>query len=211
VGNVASLLANLDVTKVQRQEKLARLSSFVRRHKLPDDLQRRIFDYYHYLWERGRGADETDVVTDLPGGLRTDVYLFMNHDIIETVPLFAGAGEALVRHVVQKLEPVVFTPGEHVFRKGDAGRRMYFITAGAVEVLGEVDQEVLATLGPGNYFGEMALLTSEPRNASVRAREYCEMYTLEKSAFEELLARHPEIADKVHALASERASGGADD
>jgi hypothetical protein len=211
VGNVASLLANLDVTKVQRQEKLARLSSFVRRNKLPERLQHRIYDYYQYLWERGRGADESDVITDLPGGLRTDVYLHLNGDIVEHVPLFSGAGEVLVRHVVQKLQPVVFTPGEHVFRKGDVGDKMYFITAGAVEVLGDDERDVLATLGAGGYFGEMALLSAEPRNATVRAREHCDMYTLEKSAFEELLANHPEIADKVHALASERASCGDDE
>jgi len=208
VGNVASLLASLDVAKVQRQEKLARLSSFVRQHKLPDDLQRRIFDYYGYLWDRGRGPEDADVVADLPGGLRTDVFLFLNRDIVETVPLFRGAGEIVLRHVVQKLRPVVFAPGEDVFRKGDAGDQMYFITAGAVEVLGDVSSDVLATLGPGSYFGEMALLSSEPRNASVRAREYCEMYTLEKGALAELLEHHPEVADKVRALASERASAG---
>jgi hypothetical protein len=208
VGNVASLLANLDVTKVQRQEKLARLSSFTRRHKLPDDLQRRIFDYYHYLWERGRDAEEIEVVADLPGGLRTDVYLHLNRDIVENVPLFRGADEALIRRVVEKLEPAVFTPGEHVFRRGDAGDKMYFITSGAVEVFGDDERDVLANLGPGSYFGEMALLSSEPRNASVKAREHCDMYTLPKAAFEELLTNHPEIADKVRALASERASAG---
>jgi voltage-gated potassium channel len=211
VGNVASLLANLDVTKVQRQEKLARLSSFVRRHKLPDELQRRIFDYYHYLWERGRDAEEADVVADLPGGLRTDVYLHLNRDIVENVPLFKGAGEALIRRVVEKLEPAVFTPGEHVFRKGDAGDQMYFIISGAVEVFGDDERDVLATLGSGSYFGEMALLSSEPRNASVKAREHCDMYTLEKGSFDELLLSHPEIADKVRSLASERASTSGDD
>ncbi|HUT79050.1 MAG TPA: cyclic nucleotide-binding domain-containing protein [Polyangia bacterium] len=211
VGNVASLLANLDVVQVQRQEKLARLASFVRRWRIPEGLQERVFNYYHYVWERGRSVEETEVIADLPSGLRTDVYLFLNRDILQAVPLFRGASETLIREAVQNLRPAVFTPGEYVFRKGDPGHHMYFIISGAVEIRADDPKEVFATLGPGTYFGEMALLSSAPRNANAFAAEYCDMYTLDKAAFEHLIARHPEMAEKVRALAQERASAARDD
>lgn len=210
VGNVASLLANLDVVKVQRQEKLTRLASFVRRWRIPESLQDRIYDYYHYVWERGRSAEETEVIADLPGGLRTDVYLFLNRDILQAVPLFRGAGESLIREAVQSLRPVVFTPGEDVFRKGDPGHNMYFMVSGAVEIRGDDPGTVFATLGPGTFFGEMALLSSAPRNANACAVEYCEMYTLDKAALGHLLDGHPEMAEKVRALAEERAASSQD-
>jgi hypothetical protein len=210
IGNVASLLANLDVAQVQRQEKLARLASFMRRWRVPDDLQDRIYNYYRYVWERGRSAEETEVIADLPGGLRTDVYLFLNRDILQAVPLFRGASEALIREAVQSLKPVAFTPDEDVFRKGDPGHNMYFIVSGAVEIHGGDPEEVLATLGPGSYFGEMALLSSAPRNANARAVEFSDMYTLDKAAFGALLARHPEMAEKVRTLAEERAASSHD-
>jgi hypothetical protein len=208
VGNVASLLANMDVVKVQRQEKLARLASFVRRWRIPEELQDRIFNYYHYVWERGRSADETEVIADLPGSLRTDVYLFLNRDILQGVPLFRGASEALIREAAYNLKPAVFTAGENVFRRGDHGNHMYFIVSGAVEIRGGDPEELLATLGPGAFFGEMALLSSAPRNARALAVEHCDMYTLDKAAFERLISRHPEMAEKVRALAEERSSSG---
>jgi len=65
-----------------------------------------------------------------------------------------------------------YAPGEIVFRKGDTSDCAYFIVSGEAEVVREEQgkESILATLFPGDYFGEMSLLTNEPRNATVRAK-----------------------------------------
>jgi len=65
-----------------------------------------------------------------------------------------------------------YAPGEIIFRKGDMSDCAYFIVSGEAEVLREEQgkETILATLFPGDYFGEMSLLTNEPRNATVRAK-----------------------------------------
>jgi hypothetical protein len=65
-----------------------------------------------------------------------------------------------------------YAPGEIVFQKGDAPDCAYFVVSGEAEVVRDQGGQttIVATLSPGEYFGEMALLSNEPRNATVRAR-----------------------------------------
>ena len=70
---------------------------------------------------------------------------------------------------------------------------MYFICRGKVEVLDE-QGKVLATLHDGDYFGEISLLLSQPRTASIRAANACDLFVLDKADFKRVLDQHPQIA-----------------
>jgi NADH dehydrogenase len=97
-----------------------------------------------------------------------------------------------------------FEPGETIFEQGDVGDRLYVIRAGSVEVLR--DGRRLATLGPGEYFGEMALLADAPRNATVRAVEPTDVLAVAKGDFTKLLAGFPELGEGLSGLAARRAA-----
>ena len=81
---------------------------------------------------------------------------------------------------------------------------MYFISRGKVDIVSEDGQTIFATLSDGAFFGEIALLFSSERTASVRASEYCDLYTLDKFTFDNVLAKFPDVAAQVHAMAEER-------
>jgi CRP/FNR family cyclic AMP-dependent transcriptional regulator len=89
-----------------------------------------------------------------------------------------------------------FTHGEVVFHEGDPGDALHLIEKGrfAIRVstpLGE--RATLAIRGPGELFGEMALITSAPRSATVAALEPAETYSIGQSDFEELRRAHPGV------------------
>jgi len=84
--------------------------------------------YHAYLWENRLGYDESTVLADLPDSLRTEVAVFLRRDFIERAPLFQGASHELVRDMALQLRPVVFTPGDFIFRAGQYGNNMYFIS-----------------------------------------------------------------------------------
>ena len=87
-----------------------------------------------------------------------------------------------------------------VFQEGEPGDFLLVILSGKVKVLlsGKEGQEfILTMLGPGNFFGEMALLESAPRSATVVIVEASEFFRIEKQAFADLLANHPDIALKI--------------
>lgn len=204
IGTVAGILANMNPAEVHYRELVERLGAFMRYRKIPSDLQRRIRDYYAYLWDNRLGYDETTVLTGLPPNLKAEVALFLNRSIIERVPLFRGASEELIRAIVLELRPVIFTPGDTIMRAGEPGREMYFISRGSVEVGSADGTTVFATLTTGDFFGEMAIVLDQPRAASVRALEYCDLFLLEKDAFVRVMARFPEFAEHIKAMANER-------
>ena len=206
LGNVANLLANADSQRTQHLARVERATLFLRGRGVPRELRERVHDYYDYLWESRMDADD-QVLDDLPPPLRTEIAMVLARPILDRVPFLRGASEAFLRAVVRHLKPSVFTPGEIVLRRGDVGHRMYFIRRGEVEVLAADGVTRVATLGDGDYFGEMALLTREPRSASIRALDYCDFYTLDREHFADVLATFPEFAEEVRRTAAARAAG----
>ena len=204
IGNIANLIANIDVAKTQYREKLDKINAFLNYRNIPHDLQRKINNYYSYLWESRRGYDESAVIEDLPVALKTTVSLQINREIIEKVPLFQTAGEDLIREIVLNLTPVVFTPGDTIVTAGEVGFQMFFISQGSVDVLSADERTVYATLTAGQFFGEIALLLSMPRTATIRAREYCDLYRLDKENFDRVIQRYPDFAERIHELAEKR-------
>jgi len=204
IGNIASILANINPSKASYLQRVEQLTAFMHYRSLPHPLQRRIRDYYDYLWEKRLGYDENDILQDLPPTLRTDVALFLKRDIIERVPIFQGASDAFIREIALEMEPAVFTPGDYIMREGDRGQDMFFISRGMVEVLAPDGTTIYATLSDGDFFGEIALFLDQPRTASVRAVNYCDLYRLNKSMFDRILARYPDIASQIETLARRR-------
>jgi NADH dehydrogenase len=100
-----------------------------------------------------------------------------------------------------------FEAGEVIIKQGELGDRMYLITEGEVEVLREDlegRQTVLATLGPGEYFGEMALLSKQLRSATVRSRTKGSLVSVRRGDFAALLSYFPELSERFHKLAERR-------
>jgi CPA2 family monovalent cation:H+ antiporter-2 len=99
-------------------------------------------------------------------------------------------------------KPRSAVPGDRLIRVGDAASDVFFISSGAVEV--SVGGRRI-TLGPGDFFGEMALLSGAPRSADVTAIDYCQLLTLGRLDFEGFVGRHPDLRARLDEVANERA------
>jgi CRP-like cAMP-binding protein len=100
-----------------------------------------------------------------------------------------------------------FEPGETIFSQGDPGDLVYAITEGEVEVLREAPNEeprLLTTMGPGEYFGEMALLSDAVRTATVRARTAVDVVTMARADFTTLYAYVPNLRVTMERVMKER-------
>ncbi len=119
---------------------------------------------------------------------------------LSKVSLFSGltrpALEMIARIATEETHPL----GTVVFEHGQIGDKLYVILEGRVRISRNVPgmgEEALAILGPGNVFGEMALIDSEARSADARVHERCRVLALPKDAFEDLLFLHKDLAYEV--------------
>ncbi len=120
---------------------------------------------------------------------------------------------SLLRHLpAEQMEPLLdrvqertVAAGELVFRTGDPGDALYVVAAGAVEVVNDDNGQTLAELGPGQAFGEMALLSGGKRTATIRCKADCHLLAIDKDDFDRLLAEDPFLDEQVRKLSHERA------
>jgi len=208
IANIATIIANLQPARTRYLANMEKLGAFMRSREIPPALQRKIRDYYGYVWEHRLGYDESSIVQGLPPGLLVEVSLFLKRDIIQNVPFFRGASGELIKEIALVMQPVVYTPGDAIFAAGDPGTEMFFIGKGRCEVLAAEGGAVIATLRDGDFFGEIALLEHRPRSATVRAASYCDLYRLGKEDFDRVVAKFPEFAAHVGAMSAGRRSGG---
>ncbi len=127
----------------------------------------------------------------------------VNRETLDRVPLFRGGDPLLLSQVGIALRPQAAKAGETLIRKGDVGEEMFLICRGEVEVLDD-EGRVKATLRDGDFFGEIALVYSQPRTATVRAKTLCDLFVLNKYDFDRILKDHPQFAAAIKEKAAER-------
>ena len=202
IGNVATLIAHLDTARATYQEKMEEINDFLRTRRVPGMLQKRVRDYYAYLWETRKSVTSVSITEELPHTLSMEILLFLNQKILQKVSLFKSANEIFIREIVQLLQPMVFLPADYIIRQGEFGDCMYFLSEGDVEVL--VGDTKVAQLDAGSPFGETALIQGERRMASIRALSYCDVYKLSKADFDALRVRYPDFDAQVKKVVQDR-------
>ena len=122
-------------------------------------------------------------------------------ELIGSTPIFEELSPANRKRLAKAANARLVLPGERIIRQGMHGDAMYIIASGAVEV--KVGENTVR-LGTGDFFGELALLTSHRRNADVTAMTYCRLVVLSRDPFFRLLEQQPEIGQTIRAIASQR-------
>lgn len=125
---------------------------------------------------------------------------------VDKVDLFSGLDAEIKASIAESMEPVTFASGEPIIHQGAEGDSMFFIYLGTVRIVLEKEgaAQELAQLQPGQFFGEMALLTGEARSATANAVGDVEAFVLHKDRFRDILLDHPEVAEQISEVMSRR-------
>jgi putative ABC transport system ATP-binding protein len=149
-----------------------------------------------------RIIDSADrLVHMVDGRIMSDVVL---HDalriceFLRPIELFKTLTPRQLTDVAEKMSKRHYDAGETIIRKGDPGEDFFLVSDGEVDII-RADREV-ARLGPGDFFGEVSLITGEPRNATVVAQKPVDTYVLGKTDFEAALAASQSFRDQLYRI-----------
>lgn len=130
--------------------------------------------------------------------------------LLQNVEILSPLSKAELRKLVDRLSVKYYSVGEMPVRQGEPGDSFYSIKSGRVDVIVEKssgETAMVATLGPGNFFGEMSMLTGAARTAGIRVSEDAEFIVIDKASFASTLANNPSIAESLSQILSERQAG----
>jgi CRP-like cAMP-binding protein len=111
-----------------------------------------------------------------------------------------------VAQMIPHVRVLRFKSGETVFKQGDRASELYFIVSGSVQVVRSAASEttLIAELGEGDTFGEIGLVSDQPRTATVRAKTDIAVYTLNRKEFEQLVKQSPALRDASSRMVTQR-------
>jgi small-conductance mechanosensitive channel/CRP-like cAMP-binding protein len=128
---------------------------------------------------------------------------------IGAIPLFSTLSDEQKRTLATGARDLLFAPGQELFHQNDPGECFYIIRHGTVDVLihpdgGGTSEHKVATLGPGEFFGEMSALTGQPRTATVRAASSLTCIEIDKADLHTLFQADPAIMEQISRLIAQR-------
>lgn len=133
--------------------------------------------------------------------------------VLRRVDLFSQFPTTELAALGQRLQRKRYHAGQVIFQRGDPGSSLLLITSGQVRIAltSSAGKEVLLTLlGPGDFFGDLALLDGEPRSADALAHTECELWSLQRTEFLGFLEAHASVAKDLLSIMSHRLRRNAD-
>ena len=127
---------------------------------------------------------------------------------LKKIPLFQSLKDQELISLSESLQPIEVEKKENIISEGEVGDCLYIIRSGKVKVIAEIGEHkeeiVLSYLGAGDYFGEMAIITGDPRSATVQAEEDTNLWQLDKKDFDTLVMNNPSISLSLTHMLSHR-------
>jgi len=125
---------------------------------------------------------------------------------LQQVPMFVPLGDDELEKLARGSSTRVYAPGEPIVRRGQEGNSMFVITRGKVKVVIPEDggHKTINTLTANDFFGEMSLLTGQPRTATVIAEEETEVIQIKKPSMRSLFEANPTLMQAICDIIEER-------
>ena len=198
-----SLLMEMDAERVRYMGQVERLNHYMGRRNVPMNLRQRVREYMELTWINSGGTDDYEVLAFVSRSLRRELAMHNAAKLIAGVPFLNAGKEGFVSSVSQMLRPEAFMSGDDIMIRGEIGQEMFLLERGIVDIIDSDEQTIVASLGPGAWFGEIALQHKTLRTATIRAHTDGNLFVLHRDDFQKLVPYFPQVAEELQ-IANER-------
>eukprot|EP01062_Namystynia_karyoxenos_P020292 TRINITY_DN17697_c0_g1_i3.p1 TRINITY_DN17697_c0_g1~~TRINITY_DN17697_c0_g1_i3.p1 ORF type:complete len:974 (+),score=276.55 TRINITY_DN17697_c0_g1_i3:198-3119(+) len=168
--------------------------------RVPEDFKREILALQYHRLRTSFSLYES-TVAGMPQAMRDRMMLYARMTIVRAVPIFSQQPDICLAKLAMALVNVMVPPEEYIIIAGEEGSEMFFLFHGMCDVY-LADGQRVALIRRGGIFGEMALLQATRRAASIRSLTYCQLFRLDKEAFDDITLAFSSlrvaIADEMH-------------
>lgn len=196
LGNMAVLIQDLNKKTDAFQKKLDQVNTAMQNIKIPADIQSRIVGFLQFTQQQQENQKELKLfIENISPSLKHQVIEFIFQNVLNEHDIFKNEKE-LVNLLFSKMELSMFDPEEVVIRQGEIAHHLFFISKGECEVyVADENREdtFSQVLGPGTYFGEIALISNVRRTATVQTKNYSNIGLIDQQTVNEIFTIFPDV------------------
>mmetsp|Transcript_17614 Transcript_17614/g.27611 ORF Transcript_17614/g.27611 Transcript_17614/m.27611 type:complete len:612 (-) Transcript_17614:717-2552(-) len=209
VSSMSTIMSSFDAKNKALREKMLCVNEFIRTTKLPRELAVQVRGFFEFKAKSkhvyaSNNYDVDELLDELGSGLRADILMHLERDLIEKIPFLQDKVPQFVADCVSMFSPMVFNEGDFIVKEGTQADEMYFLVKGTAGVF--LGSKLAAVLNEGSYFGEIGCIMGGIRRASVKALTLTELQALSRRNLNILLVEYPSVADELKQVARDRAS-----
>jgi hyperpolarization activated cyclic nucleotide-gated potassium channel 2 len=194
VGSIGSLVSKQNSGENAYREQVVAVNRYMRKKKLPYDLQFRVRRYLEYVWENRKknNIDEKQIISLLSEPLRDEIYAHIHGVVINNCSIFTIFEKHFISQLTKTLESETYAPGDIVIEEGEMSTKMYFIQNGKIDIYHHSTRSTINELDKNKYFGEIAFFLQTPRCASAKCIDFVDLLSLSRLNLNTLLDKFPE-------------------
>ncbi len=215
ISEVGLIVTNMDRSRQLYHEKLEQVNEYMRANKLSPELREHVREYFSLRFSDHKMFHEKEIMSDLSPNLMTKIREEVSSSIVARVPLLRDneVKHAFIDIIVTRMSgPLICFQKEIIFYEGTTGHAMYFIYSGVVGIFSSAargvedgpEGAIVAALGNGCYFGEVAMLLGCRRTATARSETISVLHTLDEETFNDCLEDAPDVKKYMIEVAKKR-------
>jgi hypothetical protein len=186
IGNIASIISNIDTLKNDHEGRKESLMTYLRQNNTPSDLTEKVNNYFDYIWRSRKGVNENELFNDLPEQLKLELMHHLSKDLLEKVYLFKNSSRGLKEELMSDMQLLSYPPDVVLSHRNAFSNGVYFVSKGALKVFGEDENSVKADLTVGDHFGLVPMILNEASGGTIITSDYCEVFYLPRQSFNKL-------------------------